>query len=558
MADTYYLLRAAMAKAPALWDTELFDSLSTRTVAQQVEEAHTLLTSYRSMFARPYSDLIERFFATASDAVHELPDRSFNDHWKVWLYGPAMVKEHLKSGRFTSKDADSLKAPSPAPMPSSSTQRNPKKRKTQRSPSLLTNSGKTHPGKTESQVEVEKPAPKRPKHGSSSSKVKESERASPPPTKASTSKVKTEPSAPTKEGSVTTDKSQVRGRGRKPAKMPIVEVPTVPRRKIQTPPPAVISEDTHVDVRGRSPTPVTAEYMLDRILTDLPTLSALRLPHRDAADCTMCAGRRRLCQHKEPLSSCANCAGWGHCTCRLSADDLQEVRDNLLPLAQAAHPLVEMHDRNFLAADRQIRHLLDALHEAYQIRTAALCNLLQAFSHVEGSHDTDALVKFAREYSVGRRLMIDMGLLAEEDGELQRVANPQLLHYYPRPLVLHSETTPEPPLPAFTVQKPEPITKKPRRGKEEEDEETADGDHVAKVLEEDEFPSSPVRSVKHASSSGISSILADWPGHTRSSRLFEVSQKRRQVLEGARWSPLSHHAYLLQDALKVVPDSESD
>ncbi|KAK0456967.1 hypothetical protein EV421DRAFT_1729477 [Armillaria borealis] len=423
MADPYYLLRAAMAKAPSLWDTDLYDSLSTHTVAQQVEEAHTLLTTYRNTFTRPYSDLIERFFATASDAALELPDRSFQEHWKVWLYGPTMVKEYLKAGRFTSKDIELLKAPSPAPMPSSSAQRNPKKRKTQRSPSPPANSGKTRPSKTESQVKVEKPARKRSKHDSSSSKVKESEHDSPPSTKASTSKVKTELLALTKEGSVTTEKSQVCGRGHKPAKIPIVEMPTVPRSKMQTPPPTVISEDTHVDVRGRSPTPVTAEYMLDRILTDLPTLSALRLPHQDAAD------------------------------------------------------FVEMHDHNFLAAD--------------------------PFSHVEGSHDTDALVKFARQYPVGRCLMIDMGLLAEDDGELQCVADPQLRHYYPRPLVVHSETTPEPPLPAFTVQQPEPITKKPRRGKEEEDEETADGDHVAQVLEEDELPSSPARPVKHASSSAF-------------------------------------------------------
>ncbi|KAK0431825.1 hypothetical protein EV421DRAFT_1911534 [Armillaria borealis] len=529
MADPYYLLRAAMAKAPALWDTELFDSLSTRTVAQQVEEAHTLLTSYRGMFARPYSDLIERFFATASDAVHELPDRSFNDHWKVWLYGPAMVKEHLKSGRFTSQDADLLRAPSPAPMPSSSTQQNLKKRKTQHSPSPLTNSGKTRPGKMESQAKVEKPAPKRPKHDSSSSKVKESECASPPPTKALTSKVKTEPSAPTTEGSVTIEKSQVRSRRRKPAKIPIVEVPTVPRPKMKTPPPAIISEDTHVDIRGRSPTPVTAEYMLDRILTDLPTLSALRLPHRDAADCTMCAGHCRLCQHKEPLSSCANCAGWGHCSCRLSADDLQEVWDNVLPLAQAAHPLVEMHDRNFQAANRQIHHLLDALHEAYQIQTAALCNLLQAFSHVEGSHDTNALVNFARQYPVGRRLMIDMGLLAEDDGELQRVADPQLRHYYPRPLVVHSETTPEPKLPAFT-------------GAEEEEDETAEGEQVAKVLEEDELPSSPVCPVKPAGSSIVDDIMSSWPEISRSVRRYgeEVVEEELSPWEREWLSPPSH------------------
>ncbi len=225
----------------------------------------------------------------------------------------------------------------------------------------------------------------------------------------------------------------------------------------------------------------------------------------------MCAGRHVLCQHKEPLSSCANCRDWGHCTCRLQADDLQEVHDNLLPLAQADHPrtyasnaclfhlltyysAVEMHDCNFLAADRQICHLLNALHEAYQLRTAALCNLLQAFSQVEGAHDTDAFEKFARDYSTGRCLLIDMGLVRDEDGVLQRVAAPQLRHYYPRPLTVHSETTPEPQLPAFTVL---PHDVRPVGGSESD--EDSDGDRqdketMAQDLEQDQLsPSSPVR-----------------------------------------------------------------
>ncbi len=53
----------------------------------------------------------------------------------------------------------------------------------------------------------------------------------------------------------------------------------MPHKKEVTPP-HVLAEDTHVDIRGRSPTPITMEYMLDRILTDLPMLSALHLPHR--------------------------------------------------------------------------------------------------------------------------------------------------------------------------------------------------------------------------------------------------------------------------------------
>ncbi len=153
-----------------------------------------------------------------------------------------------------------------------------------------------------------------------------------------------------------------------------------------------------------------------------------------------------------------------------------------------------MHDRNFLAADRQIHHLLNALHEAYQLCTAALCNLLQAFSQVEGSHDTDAFKKFAREYSTGCHLLIDMGLVRDEDGVLQRVAAPQLHHYYPRPLTVHSETTPEPQLPTFTVLQP---AVRPVGGTESD--EDSDGDHqdkatMEKDLEQDQLvPSSPVR-----------------------------------------------------------------
>ncbi|KAK0245026.1 hypothetical protein EDD85DRAFT_782998 [Armillaria nabsnona] len=182
-------------------------------------------------------------------------------------------------------------------------------------------------------------------------------------------------------------------------------------------------------------------------------LSALRLPHWDAAGCTMCAGCRTLCQHKEPLASCANCHSWGYCSCRLSADDLQE----------AAHPFVEMHDHNFTAANHQICHLLNALHEAYEMRTTALCNLLQVFSSVEGGHDTDAMVKFACKYPVGYRLMIDMGLITDNDGLLQKAFDLQFRHYYPRPLQLHSKMEPEPSLPAFMVIKDKKKKKKKKQ-----------------------------------------------------------------------------------------------
>lgn len=113
MADPYYLLCAILTKVPALWDAEVYDSLSNQQIAEQIEGAHTLLvsdfclvsasfschafqTTYRNAFNHPYLDFIKRFFATASRAVHELPDRFVNGHWQVWVYSPDLVKEFLK------------------------------------------------------------------------------------------------------------------------------------------------------------------------------------------------------------------------------------------------------------------------------------------------------------------------------------------------------------------------------------------------------------------------------------------------------------------------------
>ncbi len=105
--------------------------------------------TYRSVFACPYPDFIECFFATASRTVHELPDRLVKGKWKVWLYGPDMVKEILKviifhgvscyfsnslliqNGSFSASDAKLLKMSLTGP----SEPEPPKKRKT-RDPSL--------------------------------------------------------------------------------------------------------------------------------------------------------------------------------------------------------------------------------------------------------------------------------------------------------------------------------------------------------------------------------------------------------------------------------------
>ncbi len=165
-----------------------------------------------------------------------------------------------------------------------------------------------------------------------------------------------------------------------------------------------------------------------------------------------------------------------------------------------------MHDCNFMAADCQICLLLDTLHEVYEMRSAALCNLLQAFSSIEGGHDTDAMVKFAREYPVGHRLMINMGLIMDKDGLLQKAFDLQFRHYYPRPLQLHSETELELSLPAFMVIKDKKKKKKQWRldaPKLEVDcvveEELADDDQVEGELI-DQLEPSPVHPSKVASS----------------------------------------------------------
>ncbi len=165
-----------------------------------------------------------------------------------------------------------------------------------------------------------------------------------------------------------------------------------------------------------------------------------------------------------------------------------------------------MHDRNFTAADHQICLLLDTLHEAYEMCSATLCNLLQAFSSVEGGHDTDAMVKFTHEYPVGHRLMIDMGLITDKDGLLQKVFDPRFRHYYPCPLQLHSETEPELSLPAFTVIKDKKKKKKQQRADPPEmevdhgnEEEQVDDDQVAGDLI-DQLEPSPVHPSKAASS----------------------------------------------------------
>ncbi|PBK88171.1 hypothetical protein ARMGADRAFT_1034143 [Armillaria gallica] len=453
MSALHALLHSTLNKAPAIWDTDLCDVLSNPTIMSQVEEADVFLKG----------------------------------HWKAWMFGPDEVARILKNSTFTSEDLKYLKEKTPPPEPSSSIQKNSqpimKKRKTHNH-SPLTQSVKMLSTKP---------------------------RLKP---KLSSARVKNEPFLPEKEGSVASGKAPACSRACKGGKIPIVKVPTLCHKKGVTPPPAVISEDTHTDSWGCSPTLITTELMLDRIFTDLPLLSVLHLLHKDATGCTMCAGHWVLCQHKEPLSS-----------------------------------FIEMHDCNFLAADCQICHLLNVLHEAYQLCTAALCNLLQAFSQVEGAHDMDVFKKFARECSTGCHLLIDMGLIRDEDGVLQCITAPQLRHYYPCPLTVHSEMTPEPQLPMFSVLQPDI---RPVGGMESD--EHSDGDHQDKVtvekdLERDQLlPSSPIHPDLKAGPSIMNYGSSVWPDMVGSAHTLDIP---RDSLGEREWNHPPSQSYQFYPGLEA-------
>ncbi|KAK0431314.1 hypothetical protein EV421DRAFT_1743217 [Armillaria borealis] len=411
MSDPYYLLPATLKKAPALWDTEVYDSLSNQQIAEQIEGAHTLLTTYRSAFNRPYLDFIECFLATALQAVHELPNWFVKPHWSIWVYGPDSVKEFLKDGPFTTSDVKLLKTPAvtpAAPVPL-------KKRKIH-DPSPPVPSSQAGSSKAGAPLKEEKPACKWSKQDQALTTSTTKTGSSAALSKKSSSKDKGRAaSLPiTKESSTARDKTPGKPRGRKL----LVEVPTVPRKKEVTPPPAILSENTHVDIRGRSPTPVTAD------LTS-PSPGCGRLYH--------------VCW--PPV---------------------------LTVIAGVTAPV------------------------GYPLMTCRRL-LILAFSSVEGSHNTDAMLKFAHKYTVGHRLMIDMELITDKDGLLQKVFDLQMKHYYPCPLHLHSEMTPEPPLPEFAVlpdKKKQPSDKLETK---DGDEEHADDDQVAKSLV-DQLQSSPAQS----------------------------------------------------------------
>ncbi|KAK0450475.1 uncharacterized protein EV420DRAFT_1561988 [Desarmillaria tabescens] len=418
--DRFALLCAALEKAPC-------------PIAEQAGNAHVLLVSRPPtvpLSCAPHPTIVDQFFATASKAVHGIPERLVHPDWKLWACSPEIANKVLKAGVFTMADAKFLREPSPPASSSSSSvdeERDllPSLRKEKETASSSRTSSK-HP-KRDQEREL-----------------------SPLPSKKEATTTKRKGTDPSSHSAP--EKSQVKGRG---CKTVVKEEPTVPRAKEPTPPPAILAEDTAF-----------------------------------------------LCQHKEPLMTCTNCNN-------LSASDLQEVHDNLLTSAQAAYPC------SFNLPTARSCHLLNALHKNYGIRTAALCNMLQAFTQVEGDHDTDALVNFARQFPVGRRLLIDMGLVSQK--EKDELELPQL----PEFTILENQTS--------TPRTSRSSARSPVGSDNDEEDDEAEGDQMSSN-------SSPAHPVKHPGTSVIPPSLTNssfaWPGPSMSGSGFGGT---REVQLGPYW-----------------------
>ncbi len=48
------------------------------------------------MYPRPFPEVVNRFYATASHTTHELPIHLQKGHWKAWMLGPDEVAKILK------------------------------------------------------------------------------------------------------------------------------------------------------------------------------------------------------------------------------------------------------------------------------------------------------------------------------------------------------------------------------------------------------------------------------------------------------------------------------
>ncbi|KAK0430666.1 hypothetical protein EV421DRAFT_1912606 [Armillaria borealis] len=135
MSGHFVLLHSALSKAPAVWDTELADSLNNCMISEQVQEAYTFLSLFQATYKCPYPNMIERFFATMSKMAYELPAHFQKANWHTWQYGPTLLAEQYQKGVFTLDDTKFLKEKTSPLVLSSSTQQNPKKWKTKCSPS---------------------------------------------------------------------------------------------------------------------------------------------------------------------------------------------------------------------------------------------------------------------------------------------------------------------------------------------------------------------------------------------------------------------------------------
>ncbi|PBK81191.1 hypothetical protein ARMGADRAFT_1091480 [Armillaria gallica] len=141
----------------------------------------------------------------------------FKDHWKAWLYGSSM------GGLFTKDDIKYLKASTPPPEPF-------------KVPSL-----KIIPPSVKSSQKHSK------EDGGTSTKDKKTLSAMLSSWKSSVTKEKVKLSQTTADAG-TIEKIPSRAQGQSHAKVPVLNVPTIPLKRGAMPPPAVIAEDTHVNV----------------------------------------------------------------------------------------------------------------------------------------------------------------------------------------------------------------------------------------------------------------------------------------------------------------------
>ncbi|KAK0474701.1 hypothetical protein EDD18DRAFT_1367517 [Armillaria luteobubalina] len=186
-----------------------------------------------------------------------------------------------------------------------------------------------------------------------------------------------------------------------------------------SPPPAVLSEDIIPETfDDRETTPVTTETLLQRTSTDLALVGVLQVPPPvRRSGCLVCASKQIHCAHDNKFHSCPGCRKQQFCTCALDADALRDVKERAFKEIYSCTPLIKLHEQSFEVADNLITGLTRLLQQAHRSRSAAFTNIMNALTHIEENHGTEAAMKVGKKFPVGRRLYIEMGLLAGDNFE---------------------------------------------------------------------------------------------------------------------------------------------